>query len=649
MGNGFPLLGEGQIGVFFLPNLILYLLFSPVTAYNLSLVCIFLFFGWGMYGLFIHFRISPLIAIFGALSLTFSGFMIPQIPHITLLQALSLFPLMILLGIRFLENLSVRKGLLLAIIGSQQFFAGFPQVTVLTWGFIGIYIFYHARSFKRAMMSFSMIGVVVFAMIALSAIQLFPSLEFLKYTDASGGFDQQTATFFSYPYKQFLTLLHPYLLGSPKDGSFPPFYKLDGTIFWETSGFVGILPLIGLIIYGFSANKNKRLNNALWILLFGSALLMLGKYSPLYFVFSFPPLNLFRVPARFLWYFSPTLVIMSCLGFEFIRSKLSHQKQWFMGITLIGIQLIHLFGVWYSYHLIQPAQQWLEPPEVVSLLSPQPTVFALGDAELYNKFFVDKGWGNNPNIYPFLRNTFTPNGSIYWNIPNVNVYAGRQLARQGISEALLQEHVSHRENTATVSATGKQLFQLFGITDIVTPYAIANEVPTATLSGEIALQVYKQNQPLPRVYIADKVIEVHTLQDVVKEMDKPTYAPQNVTLIENDLKIEQPTQPVTTTITQSSNQALVIEANNNNIHDVLMVVQDSYYPGWKVAINQQTSKIYAVNIRNRGVIIPSGKSIIHFTYQPDSYLRGRVVSSLAHAIAIVLIFFPIFRRHHRRF
>jgi len=641
MGRGFPLLGEGQTGVFFLPNLVLYTLFSTAVAYNLSLICIFLLFGSGIYCLFIHFRISPVLALFGAISLTFSGITIPQIPHIALLQGLSMFPFTLLAGFRFIEHPSIKRGAILALLGSQQFFAGFPQVSVLTWGLIFGFIFYKATSIKQSIILHIFVGIVLIGTLLLSSAQLLPSVEFLKYTDASGGFDQHTATYFSYPYKQLLTLIDPYLLGNPRDGSFPAFFDADGTIFWETSGFVGILPLIGFFILCFRPVTNKKLKIALLLFLAISMLFMFGKYSPLYFIFSFPPLNLFRVPARFLWYFCLALVLMGAFGLDYIKSKLSKRNQIIFSFLLISIQIIHLFIVWYQYHLIQPYKDWIQPPEVVSYLSDNPTVFSLNDAKLHNTYFLSKGWENNPNIYQFLRNTLTPNAGVYWNIQHMNVYAGRSLARQSITELILEEQITRNDTAASMSALGKQMLQLYGVNNIITPTMLDGESPTATVSGEDTLYIYTVSESLPRVYDAQNIVRVETLDEVARELHNPSYSPRSVTLVEHEMSIQRPKHQTSIDIVDHSNNRLEIQANNPNPHEVLLVIQDTYYPGWIATINQNPTKIYPANVRNRAVVIPPGKSTILFRYQPKSFTRGIIISGVSFLIAIVLACVPI--------
>ena len=54
----------------------------------------------------------------------------------------------------------------------------------------------------------------------------------------------------------------------------------------------------------------------------------------------------------------------------------------------------------------------------------------------------------------------------------------------------------------------------------------------------------------------------------------------------------------------------------------LLVVGDSYHPDWKVTINGQPRTLLKVDFSLRGVVVPAGKSIIEFKYDPARLRYG---------------------------
>ena len=58
----------------------------------------------------------------------------------------------------------------------------------------------------------------------------------------------------------------------------------------------------------------------------------------------------------------------------------------------------------------------------------------------------------------------------------------------------------------------------------------------------------------------------------------------------------------------------------------LLVLSDTYYPGWECTVNGKSTEIYRANYCMRAVVVPSGFSKIEFIYSPLSATVGQYVS-----------------------
>ena len=265
LGGGFPVFAEGQVGALFPLNLILFKFFDFAIAYNLALASTVALFSLGTYFFLLVLTKSRLGSLLGATSIALSGIVIPQLPHITLLQGLSLMPWILL------ATTALPRMRWLSIFLAFQIFAGFPQATFITVLFAGAYVLWQ----KKALPAF------IFALclgITLAAIQIVPSYEFLRQSSVPSGFSADSASYYSYPWKHLKTLLSPFALGNPKSGTYPHFAAFDGSIFWENSSFIGWIPLIFAVI-GLTKSPSFFLMSYLL-----SLLLMTGSHSPLYLV-----------------------------------------------------------------------------------------------------------------------------------------------------------------------------------------------------------------------------------------------------------------------------------------------------------------------------------------------------------------------------
>jgi uncharacterized membrane protein YfhO len=58
----------------------------------------------------------------------------------------------------------------------------------------------------------------------------------------------------------------------------------------------------------------------------------------------------------------------------------------------------------------------------------------------------------------------------------------------------------------------------------------------------------------------------------------------------------------------------------------LLILCDSYYPGWKVTVDGKESHIELIDQVFRGVFVPSGAHEIIFQYDPLSFRIGKMIS-----------------------
>ncbi len=81
----------------------------------------------------------------------------------------------------------------------------------------------------------------------------------------------------------------------------------------------------------------------------------------------------------------------------------------------------------------------------------------------------------------------------------------------------------------------------------------------------------------------------------------------------------------------------------------LLVLSDTYFPGWTATVDGKASEIYPTDITFRGVAVPAGRSEVVFRYRPTTFRNGIVVA--AGAVVVMSgagVFFALRRRRARR-
>ncbi len=624
LGTGFPILAEGQTGTFFLPNLVLFRLFDPVTAFNLSLVAAALTIGWGMYLFLRTLTCSRLASLFGGITIAFSGLVATELPHITLIQGFSLLPWIMTTTYKLAEKKSFLWISILAILISQQIFSGFPQASFITLLFAGSYYVWHVR---LRLSDIARFAVAVFFAIGLSAIQVLPSMEFLRESSARSGFSPRDAAYFSYPLKHLVTFLDPYRLGNPKLGTYPAFSAFDGSIFWENTGFIGIVPLLFVLLFIFSLKRPRLKGVTLFFLvsLFLSFLLMLGSHSPFYIIYSFWPFNLFRVPSRFLWTSVFCLIVFAAKGMD------SLARRGLTRVALVVIVLLHtlfLIKTWGGYQATQPANEWLRAPEVVKLLSPD-RIFTVGSETTHNQTFLTKGW-QDMTPYVELRNSLAPDSNVLWGVSSMQVYAGRFLRRQSLVDSLLRTAIDVDAKGATVSGRMQKVLNLFSVNQLVSTVPLESDGSFvsrgAATQGNLTVSVYKNPHALGRTYLARRAVVAQTFEDAVRKIAEDSFIPGQSVVVEKPLELTGSEGGGEAEITHEADTSVTI-AVRANPNASLLILADTYYPGWRAFVDGGEVSIIPVNINQRAVVVDPGNHTVRFFYDPQSLRFGTLISS----------------------
>lgn len=205
-----------------------------------------------------------------------------------------------------------------ALAIALQFFAGVPQITWYTALVAGAYsIFILITRGSRGSFIAGLLLMVLSASL-LSAVQLLPLRELQLHT-ARAAIGYETFGSYSFPPRQILALVFPYLFGG---AAIPP-YRMPYSGQWgiyATCGYTGLLGLICAII---AVLRPRRLLTLFWMLIaVGSLVLSFGDYLPLklnHLLFAIPINNLFRASFRHMFEFTFAIGILAGTGVDKIR------------------------------------------------------------------------------------------------------------------------------------------------------------------------------------------------------------------------------------------------------------------------------------------------------------------------------------------
>jgi hypothetical protein len=171
--------------------------------------------------------------------------------------------------------------------------------------------------------------------------------------------------------------------------------------------------------------------------------------------------------------------------------------------------------------------------------------------------------------------------------------------------------------------------------------------PKLTLAWEGGVYVYENRSVLPRAFLVHRTRVLDEGRDLERALRDPTFNPSETVLFEREgPALSGPVDPMPTVrIAEYQPEHVVVEASSR--YDAVLVLADSWFPGWKATIDGVPTKILRGDLLLRAVSIPAGNHRVVFDYSPDSFRLGVMVSLVALLIAISLgLGGSLLRRRH---
>ncbi len=144
------------------------------------------------------------------------------------------------------------------------------------------------------------------------------------------------------------------------------------------------------------------------------------------------------------------------------------------------------------------------------------------------------------------------------------------------------------------------------------------------LLKESTIKLYRNLNALPRAWLVDK-FKVMDPKEILLTLFNKEFRPEETVLLEEKplLSIEEGGSGGVKLIYETNNRLkLRIETDKNCI----LVLSDTYFPGWKVLIDGNREKILRANYNFRAVPIKAGLHDVEFIYDPFSFKAGIILT-----------------------
>ncbi len=681
---GVPNLGSMQGALLFPINL----LFLPLDPFYASGVAAFLklfLAGWFTMLYLRQLGASNSGAFLSGLVFSLCGFMIVWLGHPHVNCAMWLPLLLYLVEKSFKDSRSGAPGkaglpAVRAWIGFAAAFAclllgGHPPTAVQVIILVGIYFLFRLIG-QRTDQPFPRMGLCLCAIVLgflLGAPQLLPFLEYYRHSslDISSHVSHRTAI--QLLPNTLIFYLFPHLSGSPAEGFEETMLRLGiGKLlpnFNERTGYVGILPLL-FALYAVVGRRCRM--TVFYASVTLVSLLAIYGVPPLPAILGAVPVLRDINPTRLLMVVGFGLAVLAGLGWDkFHRSEDRRLRFWVVAgfWTAIGVVLLwcwHLMGPRWNQldaahrTFLQPQflmlagsfvasvalllrfikrQHWLCPAIGLGWVTVDLLVFGMG----YNPAIPrDRYYPSTPAIEWLKQDpaSFRVWGEKSVLVPNTAEIFGLRDARgcDFMTVRRYEELISGKAGDFffySLAPSLPEAFQLLNVKYVLIFRSPAPDPGLFELAYSNEITIYRYRAFRERAMVVYDYRVDHSPASILDSVRSGTFDPERVLLLEEEPDKGKALAESQTLATPTNSSVRIVSDRPDEVsveaflpRPGFLLLLDTWFPGWSATANGRPARIYRADYNFRAVSLPAGKSVVRFTYQPNSFRTGVVLSAM---------------------
>jgi hypothetical protein len=174
-----------------------------------------------------------------------------------------------------------------------------------------------------------------------------------------------------------------------------------------------------------------------------------------------------------------------------------------------------------------------------------------------------------------------------------------------------------------------QLFHLLGTFNVAYVTSARplseREISLVQTFPEFQLWLYRIRTVVPRAFIVSETVQETEPARIIERLASLDFNPLRQVVLENNLSLFHAEGfKATAEILEYSDSGVTIRSRLNQ--PGVLVLADSYFPGWRAYVNGNEQEVLRANLFFRGVFLPSGTHIVKFRYEPRPFIWGLTIS-----------------------
>ena len=194
---------------------------------------------------------------------------------------------------------------------------------------------------------------------------------------------------------------------------------------------------------------------------------------------------------------------------------------------------------------------------------------------------------------------------------------------------------------STIDHTGDtRLLGLLNVRYLFTTRDFSVRLPGLRLIQDQEVRVYENEHFLPRAFLVSRIIPATDEWNARSMVTGVSFLPGREAVVEDyDGGPLPPADPASAPGQAEiiSHQRHRVEIRVESADDALLVLSDTYYPGWTATIDGEPARIYRTDYLFRGVRVPAGHHHVVFQYVDWPFRIGSATTLTTLAIVVLIL------------
>lgn len=305
----------------------------------------------------------------------------------------------------------------------------------------------------------------------------------------------------------------------------------------------------------------------------------------------------------------PVLIALVCWGVYQQTRKNAFQPCLWQSLML-GLTVVDLLFIGMPLNPTLPPAQVFPKPDAIQFLQQDTGLFRISATGLI----------------------LNPNTNLIFGLADVRGY--EPLAPQRYVDILrrlpgFQQVITH----FFLMQADAPLFDLLNVKYVLTDQSLTGKwqlvFPPAANAQTPGVKVYQNQTVLPRAFFVYKTQVVDSPAASLARITDPAFAFRESAVLEAQPALALgPQPPVAPDVHLQTYQGDHVAFDVQTATNGLLVLTDTYMPGWHATIDGQTAPLYVADHAFRAVAVPAGRHQVTFSYAPLSFRLGALISGL---------------------